>query len=176
MFVRVRQWLLPVVCGGVWAGSLGCAVFENRAATPLCEASLDGDRTICLTEYTQQNAALRGPKYNFDELTLTVGSAGVTGTGETACKCRFCRPAGDTVHVVARRDGQDMNSVERFKLGRLEARSNAAREKLWIVDLDASRVVATLDLDTTKTTGPDDEPPAWATPTGGVRLKPIATD
>jgi len=176
MYSRPGLWLLLAVCGSVCAGNVGCVVFENRAATPVCWARLDADRTIGLTEYVQHNAVLRGPKYNVDELTLTVSSASATAAGQATCKCRCCRPAGDNVRVVARRGEQDRSGVRRFQLGRLEARSDAARDKLWIVDLDAGRIVATLDLDTMKTTGPDDEPPAWATLTGGVRLEPIATD
>jgi hypothetical protein len=53
----------------------------------------------------------------------------------------------------------------------VEARRDETGQKVWFVQRDTSRIVATLDLQTHKTTGPDDEPPAWATPDGGEPLE-----
>ncbi|MBN2563234.1 MAG: hypothetical protein JXQ75_20115 [Phycisphaerae bacterium] len=52
----------------------------------------------------------------------------------------------------------------------VEARTDEARQKVWFVERATGRVLATLDLATRMTTGPDDEPPAWATPDGGLLL------
>ena len=52
----------------------------------------------------------------------------------------------------------------------IEVRADDSRRRVWFVDVAAGRVVATLDIDTRATTGPDDEPPPWATVDGGVLL------
>jgi hypothetical protein len=52
----------------------------------------------------------------------------------------------------------------------VEARTDETRQRLWLVDRDASRIIATLDQGSGQTTGPDDDPPPWATPEGGVPL------
>ena len=52
----------------------------------------------------------------------------------------------------------------------IEVRADDSRRKVWFVDVAAQRVIATLDRDTRATTGPDDEPPSWATVDGGVLL------
>jgi hypothetical protein len=52
----------------------------------------------------------------------------------------------------------------------IEVRADDSRRKVWFVDVGAQRVIATLDRDTRATTGPDDEPPSWATVDGGVLL------
>ena len=52
-----------------------------------------------------------------------------------------------------------------------EARIDESRRKIWFVERDTGRIIATLDLETARTTGPDDEPPSWATPEGGAPLE-----
>lgn len=57
-----------------------------------------------------------------------------------------------------------------FAYEELEVRAGESRRRIWFVDPSAERVVATLDMDTGVTTGPGDEPPAWATVDGGEVL------
>jgi len=57
-----------------------------------------------------------------------------------------------------------------FDLHDLEVRADGSRSKVWFVERDTDRIIATLDRETGRTTGPDDEPPTWATPDGGERL------
>jgi hypothetical protein len=52
----------------------------------------------------------------------------------------------------------------------VEGRIDQTGQKVRFVQPDTGRIVATLDLYSGKTTGPDDEPPAWATPAGGKPL------
>jgi hypothetical protein len=52
----------------------------------------------------------------------------------------------------------------------IEVRSDESGRRVWFVDTASRRVIATLDRDTRATTGPDDEPPSWATVDGGVML------
>ena len=53
----------------------------------------------------------------------------------------------------------------------IEVRADKSRQRVWFVDVAERRVVATLDRDTRATTGPDDDPPPWATVDGGVLLR-----
>ena len=53
----------------------------------------------------------------------------------------------------------------------IEVRADESTRRVWFVDVAAQRVIATLDRDTRATTGPDDEPPSWATVDGGVVLR-----
>jgi hypothetical protein len=59
-----------------------------------------------------------------------------------------------------------------LRIEHADARIDEARQKIWFVERDTDRIIATLDLETGRTTGPDDEPPAWATPDGGLPLEP----
>ena len=56
----------------------------------------------------------------------------------------------------------------------VEGRIDQTGQKVWFVQRDAGRIIATVDLYTGKTTGPDDDPPAWATLNGGKPLPPPA--
>jgi hypothetical protein len=141
--------------------NLGCAVFECKGLWPAHKAVLDESRTVRLAYYVQHNMVLRGPQHNYAELSLFV-EADKEGP-----------MAGG---VVARRGSTLGCQVNSFQLGELEARADDARERVWLVDKDAKRVVASLDCGTGATTGPDDRPPPWATLDAGVRLEPIKPD
>jgi len=58
-----------------------------------------------------------------------------------------------------------------FQFEDIEVRADESRRRVWFVDVAEQRVIATLDRDTRATTGPDDEPPSWATVDGGVSLR-----
>ncbi|MFQ5807954.1 MAG: hypothetical protein ACE5I3_16030 [Phycisphaerae bacterium] len=157
------------------AANPGCAVFECKGRFPMHQARLDDGRTIHLAEYIQYNAVLRGPQHNFVELSLSVVSD-ADSSKAAVCAGGVCRRGGVGANVVARRGSEDWHGLERFKFGKLVARSNTSRNEVWVVDVDASRVIATLDCRTGATTGPDDKPPPWATLGGGVRLEAIKSD
>jgi hypothetical protein len=53
----------------------------------------------------------------------------------------------------------------------VEVRADQERRRVWFVDGDTKRIIATLDRETGATTGPDDDPPDWATPDGGAPLE-----
>ena len=176
MFPRAHQLLVLVILGSVCAGTAGCGMFQNSVSRSICACTLDADRTVRLVECVQHNSVLRGPKHNFAQLLLTVTPTNANRTHQSVCEGGVCLPAGSSVHVLSRRGGQDSARSGSFRLGQLEARSTALRDKLWIVDLSASRIIATLDLHTMESTGPEDEPPLWATPGDGERLEPVAAD
>jgi len=151
--------LIAIFIGGVMvAGNVGCAAFNAEIVHRLHEASLRDGRTVSLWEHTQTNALLRGPQHNHAELSLLVSSdEGAPLAGG----------------VVANRAGRDFEHAPRFSFGPLEARVDQAKTKVWIVDTETARVIASLDCVTGARTGPDDPAPSWATPAGGLRLDEI---
>jgi hypothetical protein len=175
MRIKTCRLLIIFATATVCAANLGCAAFESSADWPVYQAVLDDSRTVRLGEYVQYSAALRGPRYNFAELTLAVVPDKATSEAPV-CKGGICRRGGSVAHVVARRGAEQRKDLREFKFGQLEARSDVARDKVWFIDTDASRVIATLDRETGATTGPDEQPPPWATLTGGVRLEPVKSD
>jgi hypothetical protein len=149
---------LSICLGATWPANLGCAVFECGTVSPALEVALDSARTVKLMNYHTWNAVLPGPNYNYAELSLAVD----------------CREAGPgSANVVARRGSTFWWGVSPFEFGKLEGRTDQNREKVWIVDTESRSVVASLDRATRATTGPGDEPPAWADPTGGILLKSV---
>jgi hypothetical protein len=58
-----------------------------------------------------------------------------------------------------------------YDIASLEGRADAERKHVWVVDRKAARVIASLDLETDKGTGPFDPAPEWATVNGGTVLE-----
>ncbi len=86
-----------------------------------------------------------------------------------------------TLQVVPREHLRLMRALKKIELktgvpqGQLkyrdiEIRTDQQRRKVWFVDTETRRIVATLDVETGATTGPDDEAPKWATADSGVPL------
>ncbi len=74
------------------------------------------------------------------------------------------RADGEVVHrrTLARREQTAILKDGPFKLGVLEARSTPGRDRVWIVDREAHRVIASHDRRTKITTGINEQAPAWA--------------
>ena len=53
----------------------------------------------------------------------------------------------------------------------IELRTDQERKKVWFVYKPLNHVIATVDITTGSTTGPEDPPPGWATLDGGFLLK-----
>lgn len=149
-----------LLAGLVIVANSGCALFESNCAAKRYSAWLDQETRIELTEYGRFNMLLAGADFNCRTLTLTVDSESGIFRSES----------------VGRVDGSDWRHVPPIELGELEGRANAARTKVWIIDKDAQRIIATLDLEAGTTTGLEDQPPAWARLGEGLVLKPTASD
>ncbi len=82
---------------------------------------------------------------------------------------------GKIVHrrTLARREQVEVLKDGPFKLGVLEARSTPERDRIWIVDRDAHRVIASHDRRTRITTGIGEQAPSWAGPDVGDILERI---
>lgn len=82
---------------------------------------------------------------------------------------------GKIVHrrSLARREQAEVLKDGPIKLGVLEARSTPERDRIWIVDTDARRVIASHDRRTKITTGIGEQAPSWAGPDIGDILERI---
>ena len=158
MWRPVSELAALVFLGAVCTGNLGCALFEGQCNSLMYQASLNDGRSVSLWQHRQQNMVLRGPEYNYAALCLSV-----------VCEESDSRVGG----VVARRGAETWDKAPTFRFGQLEARADRSGERVWIVDTEANRVIASLDCRSGASTGPDDEPPRWATPGGGVLLGEI---
>jgi hypothetical protein len=58
-----------------------------------------------------------------------------------------------------------------LRFNNVQARTDGTGARVWFIDMDTGRILATLDRRNGVTTGPDDPPPPWATADSGVILK-----
>ena len=144
----------------LWVANVGCSAFASSYARPLHVAMLDETGKVELWEYAQHNAVLRGPEHNFRVLSLHVALP-----GDELVKGVICRKGGE--------HGKDAPGYE---FGELEARTDETGRKVWIMDKDTGRVIASADCDTQVLTGPDDEAPLWANRGAGTVLEPAPVE
>ena len=120
----------------------------------LCSAELDECREVELTYDRLWDRDTGEPERAYDLLRVVV-------------KPRRHLRFEQTVKKVELKSGVPR---EQCRFENVEARRDETGQKVWFVQRDTSRIIATVDLWTRQTTGPDDEPPAWATPDGGKPL------
>ncbi|MCH8807714.1 MAG: hypothetical protein IH986_16745 [Planctomycetes bacterium] len=110
-------------------------------------------------EYGQRDALQRGAAHNFQEWTLSVRAPS----------------SGERVRQVVLRQGLASYHTQAFwrAIENIEARADSSGRRIWLVNRQTRRVVASADLDAESFTGPDDEPPPWARPDGGTVLTSI---
>ena len=137
---------------------LGCAHGLTSESTKVrlatWQANLDDCREVSLSFYQGHDQAEGQSDRKYEELTLEV---------RPRKHLQFKR-------VLKSIDAKSGDLIGQFNIDEIEVRADEARRKVWFVDRRVGRVLATLDRDTGATTGPDDEPPSWATPDGGVPL------
>ncbi len=155
--LRKAPWLvLGLLCGLLWAGNLGCVVYGAGWDRPVLEVRLDDDSTAKLFHRRIWNTVIPGPDWNHAALYLLVESD---------------KDGSAVEGVVATRGSTFWWQVKPFELGELEARADERREKVWLLDKQAKRVVASLDRVSGAMTGPADPAPSWATLNGGEVLE-----
>src|SRR5262249_31694072 len=103
-------------------------------------------------------------KYNYRELTLVIGSAGGEAMREIVGKA-----------AIASKEKQSGAGVG-FGLGTVEGRTDRTRQRGWLIDRGANRVVATYDRQTGVATGINEKPPYWATLGGGRPIRAMSSD
>ncbi len=119
--------------------------------------SLDEGRSVFLVEDRRGSAVSKRPEDNFATLKLTVMEQGI--------------PFSLVEKTVAHKTGSGYKDLPSFDLENLEGRTSPDRRRIWIVDKRSGRVIASYDFQTGACTGPDDQPPTWADPQGGIPLK-----
>lgn len=143
-----------LVLTAVGCSSAGSSATHIRMKT-LCSAGLDECREIELTCDRSWDRDAGKPERTYELLRVVV-------------KPRELLSFEQTVKSVELKPGVPDGQCQ---FDNVEARRDEAGRRVWFVQRDTSRVIATVDLTTHATTGPDDEPPAWATPDGGKVLR-----
>lgn len=158
----MTRWTVQFGVFGLLAGvlfaSIGCSSpggssTRTRMAT-LCRAGLDDCREIELTYDHLRDREAGEPERTYEQLRIVVRPRAPLSFEQTvkSAEVKLGTPQGQ------------------YRFENVDVRRDKTGRKVWFVQRDTSRIIATLDLDTHATTGPDDEPPAWATPDGGAPL------
>jgi len=159
MMKQVAQYGLVGLVAGLVLASVGCSSSAGSSTRTrmqmLCSTGLDECRDITLTCDRLRDHEAGKPERTYEQLRVVV-------------RPRQRLSFEQTLKTVELKSGVPHGQC-RFE--NVEARTDETGQKVWFVQRDTSRIVATLDLATHQTTGPDDEPPAWATPNGGRLLK-----
>ncbi len=150
----VAALVAGLVLTAVGCSSSGSSATQIRMKT-LCSAGLDECREIELTCDRSWDRDAGKPERTYELLRVVVKPRELLAFEQTV----------KTVEVKAGVPGGQC------QFDNVEARRDEAGRRVWFVQRDTSRVIATVDLTTHATTGPDDEPPAWATPDGGKPLR-----
>jgi hypothetical protein len=159
MMRHVTQCGVVGLAAGLVLASTGCSSPGSSATQirmqTLCSAGLDECREIALTHDRLWDRAAGEPERAYEQLRVVVRPRKPLHFEQVvkSVELKFGEPGGQC----------------RFE--NVEARRDETGQKVWFVQRDTSRIVATVDLVTHATTGPDDEPPGWATPDGGKPLK-----
>ena len=141
----------------LWAG-LGCSQNTLSSSTRISRASwradLDEWREVMLSCDLVQDRTDTGPVRTYEQLRLAV-------------RPRKHLHFESTLKTVELGPGVPRGQL-RYR--NVEARTDETHRKVWFVQRDTGRIIATFDREKGETTGPDDKPPAWATPDGGELL------
>lgn len=163
--VMMRQAARCSVVGlvaGLVLSSVGCSAPAGSATQvrmqTLCGAGLDECRDIRLTYDRLRDRDAGEPERVYELLRIVV---------QPRPQLSF----EQTVKTVELKSGVPRGQ---FRFENVEARADKTGQKVWFVQRDTFRILATADLETNVTTGPDDEPPPWATPDGGEPLESLA--
>lgn len=156
MSKRVCLCWLPAVGVVLTLVCVGCAPERSSELTsePLCCAGLDEYREIELSYGVLREREGLEPVRTYEQLVLRI-------------RPRPSLRSKVTLKTVERKPGVPSGEL-RFR--NVVARTDETRQKVWFVERSTGRILATVDLATGRTTGPDDETPAWAKPDGGQPL------
>ncbi len=143
------SFVLSLVC-------IGCSPERSSTLTslPLCCAGLDEYREVELSYDVGSDREGWGPVRKYERLVLKVRP----------------RPSLHFKRVLKTIEQKPGVSSGELRFLDVVARTDETRQKVWFVESGTGRILATLDRQTGRTTGPDDEPPTWAKPDGGLPL------
>ena len=158
MMRQVTHYGLAALVAGLVLASVGCSSPGSSATQirmkTLCSVGLDECREIALTYDRLWDREAGQPERAYEQLRVVV-------------KPREPLHFEQAVKTVELKFGAPGGQCQ---FENVEARRDETGHRVWFVQRGTSRIVATVDLMTHATTGPDDEPPAWATPAGGKPL------
>ncbi len=135
----------------------GCAAFRNTSDVRVYRAELADGRTVEVHCYSQ-HTTFGGPSDNFVQASWSICPKAEHEQGKHATIARRSEAHGKPPELV---------------LGQLEARTAEHGRYIWLIDVDAQRVIAALDSHTGATTAMDDPAPPWATLAGGTPARQI---
>ena len=160
-----KKLLLRLALATTLAVQFGCAAFQMQVGKMIYVGVLpdSSGNVVTVTKvsaYGLRDALRRGPEHNFDEWTMSVW---VPASSEHITQVVFRQGLEHWGDQAALR--RDFDNVE--------ARADSSGHRIWLVDKQTGRVVASADLETESFTGPDDESPSWARSDGGAVLTSI---
>jgi hypothetical protein len=159
MMRRVTQYGVVGLVAGLVLASVGCSSPGSSATQirmkTLCSAGLDECREIALTYDRLWDRKAGEPERAYEQVRIVV-------------KPREPLSFEQTVKTVELKLGVPGGQCQ---FENVEARRDEAGRRVWFVQRGTSRIIATVDLTSHATTGPDDDPPAWATADGGKPLR-----
>jgi hypothetical protein len=139
----------------------GCAHTMHTESTEIrqavWQANLDDCRDVCLSVVRVHAHDEGEPERAYEKLTLEV------------------RPR-ESLHFESMLKSVELRSgagSRQFDFDEIHVRADESRSRVWFIDSGSGRVIATLDAETGVTTGPGEEPPAWATADAGDLLRAV---
>ena len=154
--MNTRRWLMEmaILPGLVCIMNAGCApLFQASRIHDVYRGRLDESRIVRLSETRQVDGM--HPEGDYSQLVLALS-------------------ADDAIvvnRVVGHRGASRGERPAGFQLGELEGRTDADRQRVWIIDREAGRVIASVDCKTKLVTGWQEPPPTWATLDGGTVIE-----
>ncbi|MBN1512619.1 MAG: hypothetical protein JXB13_11450 [Phycisphaerae bacterium] len=144
----------------VLAGA-GCSPKYTSSRTrvhTISQGNLDACRQVILSYDVSEECEGTQPEREYEQLTLEIGPRKHLHSEYTLTKIelKLGVPRGQ------------------LRFDAADARIDDSGQKVWFVERGTDRIIATLDLETGRTTGPDDAAPPWATPHGGSPLEPAS--
>ncbi len=160
-----KKRLFGLALAPMLAVQFGCAAFQITIESKIYVGVLpdSSGNVATVTEVSAhglRDALRRGPEHNFYEWAMSVW---VPASSEHITQVVFRQGLEHWGDQAALR--RDFDNVE--------ARADSSGHRIWLVDKQTGRVVASADLDTKSLTGLDDESPSWARPDGGTVLTSI---
>ena len=137
--------------------TMGCALFQETTSIVVYRGEVEETRSIEVRREIGRNAVTADPARNYDVLTVYAKDG-----NQIAFSRRIRHSAPDS----------DSDS-EQFQSREWEGRTDSLRQRVWLIDKERQRVMASIDWENRVITGPQDSQPGWARLDGGIELKNV---
>ena len=145
------------IFGVVTLATMGCALFQNTTSVVVYRGEVEATRSIEVRREVGRNAVTADPARNYDVLTVYAKEG-----NQIAFSRRIGHSAPDS----------DLD-FEQLQSREWEGRTDSLRQRVWLIDKERQRVMASIDWEEHVITGPEDSQPAWARLDGGIELKNV---